>query len=495
VGLRAPVTLDGSGAPMVLDELLSAVGARSRAPARPPAASVRVYLYRNTAFGFPYSPATQISEGLAQRYTFQGREASGNAGAPMYYRNRQYSANLGRFGRRDPVLGGDPLYNAYGFPTDDPVTWADPLGLQGNPAGEALIKRYCDAFFQECAQLSEERLAEARETRRFRLYYSVCCPDATTLRERLSESIYAYRRDWGGNADAWAVIIRAIESGKVVLTNSEKISISEEMVTQMQGKLSGPTVHYLMDTEVLKWDRVVTYPPKESYPTGEERYRRLLGSDIIGEANVSLWGRQYRSVFIEMNAYIPGVGHREEPMRIRTFLPVEQEEDDAAYEKRTNYYRRRGEVQVKLMNYASVYNDPYVQKLSTALVAQGEILDPKVATYFFLMKDLYSGHDVATKIEGLRETYEVAHLSATASEVILATARGASASEVAGVGLRSLRGGLVVSLLLLGAEEAARDRRNMERKVRHPQVLQYLKIDDEGLLRLLVSPGVNPHSR
>jgi RHS repeat-associated protein len=127
VGLRARVTLDGGGAPMVLDELLSAVCTRFRAPARRPAASVRVYLYRNTAFGFPYSPATQISEGLAQRYTFQGREASA-VGGPMFYRHRNYSAGLGRFNRRDPVLGGDPLFNAYGFPTHNPIMQVDPLG-------------------------------------------------------------------------------------------------------------------------------------------------------------------------------------------------------------------------------------------------------------------------------------------------------------------------------------------------------------------------------
>jgi RHS repeat-associated protein len=84
--------------------------------------------YAYTAFGFPYSPATQISEGLTQRYTFQGREASA-VGAPMFYRNRMYAAGLGRFGRRDPKLGGDRLYNTYGLPGARAVGHVDPFGL------------------------------------------------------------------------------------------------------------------------------------------------------------------------------------------------------------------------------------------------------------------------------------------------------------------------------------------------------------------------------
>jgi RHS repeat-associated protein len=83
-----------------------------------------------TAFGGTY-PFGSIS-GAFQRYTFTGRESSGHsvAGAPMFYRYRQYSPGLGRFGRRDPVLGGDPQFNAYGYPLNAPVRHVDPMGTK-----------------------------------------------------------------------------------------------------------------------------------------------------------------------------------------------------------------------------------------------------------------------------------------------------------------------------------------------------------------------------
>jgi RHS repeat-associated protein len=96
----------------------------------PPAASLIMRSqYASTAFGENYVPGT--NEAVPQRYQFAGRETSANAtaGAPMFYRNRSYSPGLGRFGRRDPKLGGDSLYNAYGFSGSCPVTCSDPMGL------------------------------------------------------------------------------------------------------------------------------------------------------------------------------------------------------------------------------------------------------------------------------------------------------------------------------------------------------------------------------
>ncbi len=96
--------------------------------------------YAYSAFGEPYKPTAvpngydlPTSEAVGQRYQFQGREA-GVAGAPMYYRSRMYSVSLGRFGRRDPRLGGDSLYHLYVFPGLNPLMCCDPLGL-GGPAG------------------------------------------------------------------------------------------------------------------------------------------------------------------------------------------------------------------------------------------------------------------------------------------------------------------------------------------------------------------------
>jgi RHS repeat-associated protein len=111
---------------MMLSDLLREVCAPDRTPETLSFASVSVYVYRNTAFG--EKNATIWSETVSQRYTFQGRE-SGVAGAPMYYRNRQYSPELGRFGRRDP--GQDKLnqYNVYAAMGNDSVNRVDPRGL------------------------------------------------------------------------------------------------------------------------------------------------------------------------------------------------------------------------------------------------------------------------------------------------------------------------------------------------------------------------------
>ncbi len=88
--------------------------------------------YFYTAFGTHYVP--KVLETVPQRYTFAGREAAGPAaaaaGGPMYYRYRMYSPGLGRFGRRDPLLSGDPLFNAYGFPGANALRRLDPWGLE-----------------------------------------------------------------------------------------------------------------------------------------------------------------------------------------------------------------------------------------------------------------------------------------------------------------------------------------------------------------------------
>ena len=99
------------------------------ASVRPPPAPNLSMLsqYNSTAFGENYVPGT--NEGVPQRYTFQGREASA-VGGPMSFRNRSYSPSLGRFGRRDLRLGGDPLYNAYAGMGNNAVQHVDPTGEQ-----------------------------------------------------------------------------------------------------------------------------------------------------------------------------------------------------------------------------------------------------------------------------------------------------------------------------------------------------------------------------
>jgi RHS repeat-associated protein len=45
------------------------------------------------------------------------------------YRNRSFDPATGRFLQRDPVIGGDPLYNPYVFPGNNPINRMDPMGL------------------------------------------------------------------------------------------------------------------------------------------------------------------------------------------------------------------------------------------------------------------------------------------------------------------------------------------------------------------------------
>jgi RHS repeat-associated protein len=111
---------------MMLNELLAETCAPDRAPETLSAASVSVYIYRNTAFG--EKNATIWSETVSQRYTFQGRE-SGVAGAPMYFRNRSYNIGLGRFGSRDPMLDAGSQHNLYSAMGGNPVGRTDPMGL------------------------------------------------------------------------------------------------------------------------------------------------------------------------------------------------------------------------------------------------------------------------------------------------------------------------------------------------------------------------------
>ena len=60
--------------------------------------------------------------------TFQNRTY--DEGLGIYdYRNRSFDPATGRFLQRDPVLGGDSLYNPYVFPGNNPVGNLDPMGL------------------------------------------------------------------------------------------------------------------------------------------------------------------------------------------------------------------------------------------------------------------------------------------------------------------------------------------------------------------------------
>jgi RHS repeat-associated protein len=82
--------------------------------------------------------------------SFQNRTY--DAGLGIYdYRNRSFDPATGRFLQRDPVLGGDSLFNPYVFPGNNPVGNVDPMGLNG------------DEFWAQMAKLDREEEDEAFE--------------------------------------------------------------------------------------------------------------------------------------------------------------------------------------------------------------------------------------------------------------------------------------------------------------------------------------------
>jgi RHS repeat-associated protein len=81
----------------------------------------------NTSYTYEPFGNTTIGGSNANPYQFTGRE---NDGIGLdFYRARYYSSTLQRFVSQDPIgfAGGDT--NLYGYLANDPINWADPLGL------------------------------------------------------------------------------------------------------------------------------------------------------------------------------------------------------------------------------------------------------------------------------------------------------------------------------------------------------------------------------
>jgi len=88
--------------------------------------------YRYDAFGgvtvYDSSGSALPASPRGNRFLFTGREWLGQAG--IYdYRNRVYSATLGRFLQTDPIRFEAGDINIYRYVGNGPVNWRDPLGL------------------------------------------------------------------------------------------------------------------------------------------------------------------------------------------------------------------------------------------------------------------------------------------------------------------------------------------------------------------------------
>lgn len=82
-------------------------------------------------------------------FLFTGQRFDPESGL-MYYKNRYYSAELGRFLQRDPIgyAGG---YDLYEYVRDNPVNIADPNGLQGTAQRkEVRVTCGCSLTCQDC---------------------------------------------------------------------------------------------------------------------------------------------------------------------------------------------------------------------------------------------------------------------------------------------------------------------------------------------------------
>jgi RHS repeat-associated protein len=83
--------------------------------------------------------------------TFQGRELDAETGV-YYFRNRYYSAQMGRFVSRDPLGFGAGDQNLMRFVGNGPMKRFDPFGFEGtdnNWKGEVLVKPMKDYTWEK----------------------------------------------------------------------------------------------------------------------------------------------------------------------------------------------------------------------------------------------------------------------------------------------------------------------------------------------------------
>jgi RHS repeat-associated protein len=91
----------------------------------------------NASSSLSYDSYGNVSSGSAStRYTYTGREADVETGL-MYYRARWYDSQQGRFMSEDPIgFKGGP--NWYAYVGGNPLSYRDPLGLDGGASAAVL---------------------------------------------------------------------------------------------------------------------------------------------------------------------------------------------------------------------------------------------------------------------------------------------------------------------------------------------------------------------
>jgi RHS repeat-associated protein len=106
-------------------------GDNERGQATWPVTASIVERYSYDVYGRPTiknaSGTVLTTSAVGNRYMFTGREYDSETGN-YYYRARYYSPNIGRFLQTDPVGYYDSM-NLYQYCGNNPLNWADPLGL------------------------------------------------------------------------------------------------------------------------------------------------------------------------------------------------------------------------------------------------------------------------------------------------------------------------------------------------------------------------------